>query len=560
MTALAPHFTGRGVTLYHGDCLEVMRTLPDASVDAVVTDPPYGLEFMGKGWDAPWEQADVNADAGFHGGGISATKSLPSFTGTTNPKCLVCKGTRRGRRDGTAKVAVCLCEDGGVFPNTRAVEMRAFQDWCEAWATECLRVLKPGGHLLAFGGSRTWHRLACAVEDAGFEIRDSIAWLYGSGFPKSLDVSKAIDKARDDRDDVLQVTSTLAALADAAGITRADIDAHMGTSDMGGWWLSNLRHRCACPSVENWTRLRDFIPGATALDDLVWRLNGRKGSPGEAWDKREVVGSAVGYKAHYGGVTPLSREYDITAPATPDAERWQGWGTALKPSHEPVVVARKPHVIGGILEGIGSELARLEGECRPSANGAARSSAPTPAASPEARAATAPASAATQHEDGQEPTTPTGAAVATSDQTATSWSDETTAPTPWSTVSSWRACWAELCELTSTSTTSTTTEATTDLRTLWSSISSLTVTSTPGSPTRHSRLARLLRLWTACSPLPFSGCAQPSRFLQPRVLPQARRTYPRPREAVAPSSPSSSPASRSPGLLRRTCSRTGPGR
>ena len=180
-----PYYQDESVTLYHGDCIDVLRELPNASVDSVVTDPPYGLEFMGKGWDAPWEQADVNADAGFHGGGISATRSLPSFTGTTNPKCLVCKGTRRGRRDGTAKVAVCLCENGGVFPNTRAVEMRAFQEWCERWAAECLRVLKPGGRMLAFGGSRTWHRLAAAIEDAGFEIRDSIAWLYGSGFPKS---------------------------------------------------------------------------------------------------------------------------------------------------------------------------------------------------------------------------------------------------------------------------------------------------------------------------------------------------------------------------------------
>src|SRR5690606_36201561 len=91
----------------------------------------------------------------------------PSFTGSTNPKCLACKGTRRGRRDGTAKVAVCLCEDGGRFPNVRAIEMRAFAEWCEEWAVECLRVLKPGGHMLAFGGTRTWHRLACAVEDAG---------------------------------------------------------------------------------------------------------------------------------------------------------------------------------------------------------------------------------------------------------------------------------------------------------------------------------------------------------------------------------------------------------
>jgi len=70
-----------------------------------------------------------------------------------------------------------------------------FQSWCEAWAAECLRVLKPGGHLLAFGGTRTYHRLACGIEDAGFEVRDSMHWIYGSGFPKSLDVSKAIDKA-----------------------------------------------------------------------------------------------------------------------------------------------------------------------------------------------------------------------------------------------------------------------------------------------------------------------------------------------------------------------------
>jgi DNA modification methylase len=98
-------------TLYHGDCLEVMRTLPDCSVDAVVTDPPYGLAFMGKRWDY-----DV--------------------------------------------------------PTT------------EVWA-ECLRVLKPGGHLLAFAGTRTQHRMAVRIEDAGFEIRDMIAWVYGSGFPKS---------------------------------------------------------------------------------------------------------------------------------------------------------------------------------------------------------------------------------------------------------------------------------------------------------------------------------------------------------------------------------------
>jgi site-specific DNA-methyltransferase (adenine-specific) len=115
---LTPHYTDHSVTLYHGDCLDILRDLPDCSVDAVVTDPPYSLTFMGRDWD-------------------------------------------------------------------RHETPAAFQQWCELWATECLRVLKPGGHMLAFGGTRTSHRLACAVEDAGFEIRDSIAWLYGSGFPKS---------------------------------------------------------------------------------------------------------------------------------------------------------------------------------------------------------------------------------------------------------------------------------------------------------------------------------------------------------------------------------------
>lgn len=140
-------YEGHGVTLHHGDCLDVLRSLPDASVDSVVTDPPYGLEFMGKDWDAPWKQgADVHAEAR-----------------TRRADEMVDESKRRFIASSVNKYAAGL----------------PFQQWCEAWATECLRVLKPGGHLLAFGGTRTWHRLACAVEDAGFEVRDSIAWMYG---------------------------------------------------------------------------------------------------------------------------------------------------------------------------------------------------------------------------------------------------------------------------------------------------------------------------------------------------------------------------------------------
>jgi len=167
-----------------GDCLEVMKTLPDCSVDAIVTDPPYGLAFMGKRWDY----------------------DVPS-------------------------VAI--------------------------WA-ECLRVLKPGGHLLAFAGTRTQHRMAVRIEDAGFEIRDLTMWCYGSGFPKSLDVSKAIDKA--------------------AGA--------LGTQSQGANYAGG-----------------DYAP------------------------RDKTMRSDYGY---------------TYAPATPEAQQWHGWGTALKPALEPITMARKP--------------------------------------------------------------------------------------------------------------------------------------------------------------------------------------------------------------------------
>ncbi len=194
------------ITLHHGDSLEVLRQIPDASIDAVVTDPPYGLEFMGKEWDGAdgfrrsLNPADAGRDNAFgrtsrtspeyrtaskatatrrQEGGISQA-SGPSFLGGLNPKCLLCDRWQRGANP-------CRC-DAPEWTQERLVRLHTFQEWCEAWARECLRVLRPGGHMLAFGGSRTWHRLACAIEDAGFEIRDSIAWLYGSGFPKSLNL------------------------------------------------------------------------------------------------------------------------------------------------------------------------------------------------------------------------------------------------------------------------------------------------------------------------------------------------------------------------------------
>jgi site-specific DNA-methyltransferase (adenine-specific) len=202
-------------TIHHGDCREVMATLYAESVDAIVSDPPYGLSFMGKGWD--------------HG--------VP-----------------------------------GV----------------EFW-TEALRVATPGAHLLAFGGTRTYHRLACAIEDAGWEIRDCVMWVYGSGFPKSHDVSKAIDKAAGAEREVVGQRKQR---ANNAATSTAPMNASAGDVEL------------------------------------------------------------------------------MTAPATDAARQWSGWGTALKPAWEPIIVARKP-LVGTVAENVlthGTGAINVDG-CRVGANG-----------------------------------------------------------------------------------------------------------------------------------------------------------------------------------------------
>jgi site-specific DNA-methyltransferase (adenine-specific) len=182
--------------LLKGNCLETLKTLETASVDSIVTDPPYELGFMGKSWD---------------NSGIAYSKDL--------------------------------------------------------WA-ECLRVLKPGGHLLAFSGSRTYHRMVVAIEDSGFEIRDQIMWLYGSGFPKSHNIEKAINKI-----DGVEFTEKLAS---GVGFMNAD--------GAGGY--------------------------NTTINQLV------------------QIGDS-----------------------TERAKQWEGWGTALKPAHEPICVARKP-LIGTVANNV----------------------------------------------------------------------------------------------------------------------------------------------------------------------------------------------------------------
>jgi DNA modification methylase len=302
------------VELRHGDCIEVMATLPDNSIDSIVTDPPYGLEFMGKEWDAPWKGTDA-----------------------AHVKARELRADEMSVESKRPYIAAAVNKFEAGLP---------FQQWCTAWATEALRVLKPGGHLLAFGGTRTYHRLAVAIEDAGFEIRDSMMWLYGSGFPKSHDVSKAIDKKRDDRADILRVTSEIARLRDTAALSNRDLDDAFGFASMAGHWTST-KSQPAVPRIEQWAVLRDMLNPDEWLDDEVWRLNGRKGKPGEAWQNAKVISLDTRWNEPSGIVQVgqgerIQVDREIKAPATDSAKQWHGWGTALKPAHEPIVVARKP--------------------------------------------------------------------------------------------------------------------------------------------------------------------------------------------------------------------------
>lgn len=246
-----PHFVGGGVTLYHGDCIEVLAGLPDACVDSIVTDPPYGLGFMGREWD-------------------DLPPGLP-------------------------------------------------------FALEALRVLKPGGFLLAFGGTRTWHRLAVAVEDAGFEIRDSIAWLYGSGFPKSRDVSEAMQGFLDGpAPDIYRLTAFVREARDRAGWSNKRIDALFGTNGMAGHWTT-AGSQPAVPSRRQWEILKAELGFGDELDDLAERLGSTE------------------HPEDWGTLTPSGEGFLEWRKDRPRVAAG-AWGTALKPAFEPVVVGRKPTV------------------------------------------------------------------------------------------------------------------------------------------------------------------------------------------------------------------------
>lgn len=291
--------------IIHGDSIEVLRDMDAESVDAVVTDPPYGL-------------------------------------GNTSPK----------------HVAECLraWSEGETWqPSGRGFMGREWDAWVpppELWR-EVLRVLKPGGHAIVFAGSRTQDLMSVSLRLAGFEVRDVIMWLYGSGFPKSLNVSKAIDKQRHDQSEVYEVTSWIRATRDERGLTNRMINERFGVGDMARHWTDVPPNgkQPAVPPLDQVPKLLEVLgvqwgEVPARVQHLLVELNSPSGQPAPTWFEREVIGTrsaqTTTHAVSVNGESPEPVTLDLTASATDEARKWEGWGTALKPAYEPAILARKP--------------------------------------------------------------------------------------------------------------------------------------------------------------------------------------------------------------------------
>lgn len=256
-----PSWSIPGVALHVGDCLDVLKEMPDASVDAVVTDPPAGISFMGKSWDAD-------------------------------------KGGRR-----------------------------LWVGWLTDVMCEVRRVLKPGGHALVWALPRTSHWTATALEDAGLEIRDCIVHIFGSGFPKSLDVGKAIDVAGGASPKTQ--ADTLRKARERAGLSREQVATAVGctVSSVRDWEEGRARAagravEYIVPSSEYRARLADLLGYSADERAIVGVTTDRRGDA-------TVIGLGHSGRRYAGSNTHLART-------------WAGWGTALKPGQEHWWLCRRP--------------------------------------------------------------------------------------------------------------------------------------------------------------------------------------------------------------------------
>ena len=262
------------IDIRHGDCLEVLRSMEDNSVDSVTTDPPYGLSNT-----KPAQVADVLA-AWVTG----ETEAVP------------------------AKKGGFMGKDWDSFVPPPAV-----------WA-ECLRVLKPGGHMAVFAGARTQDLMGLSIRLAGFEIRDTLGWIYGSGFPKSMDVAKAIDRTQ-----TVKVHRRC-----GEQVTEDPNKVSLYSYDTG----EKTGYVAACLECDE-----DLFHGEIeeVLASELRKVTGQ-GHAGAGFNAVKGFGAGTTTR----GDVRSSQTWEETEAFSPAARQWSGWGTALKPAIEPIILARKP--------------------------------------------------------------------------------------------------------------------------------------------------------------------------------------------------------------------------
>jgi len=274
--------------IIHGDALDVLKTMEDNSVDSVVTDPPYGLS----------KEPDINevlskwlaGEEYDHGHGGFMGKSWDSFV---------------------------------PHPDI----------WREVY-----RVLKPGGHALVFAGTRTQDLMTISLRLAGFEVRDVIEWLYFSGFPKSHDVSKAFDRRKGGASFVHDFSKIIKEKRLQKGLSLSYMDGEVCGGSTNYSWFEGRPAGVRLPQLDEYYKIKEILELDDTYDELMQEAEREK-----IGEYKGAVKGGVTYSADFGnGEIGEASTVDITAPATELAHKWDGWGTALKPSHEPIIVVRKP--------------------------------------------------------------------------------------------------------------------------------------------------------------------------------------------------------------------------
>ena len=293
-----------------GDAIEEMKKMEANSIDTIITDPPYGIGFMGKEWD------NFNPTAV-----KEATKKSSRKESYLNPNRS--KGARAGASSSL---------EAGRYDRS-IVGQIGFQEWFIEIAKEMLRVTKPGGTMLTFGGTRTYHRMACAIEDSGWILKDCIMWLFGSGFPKATDISKQLDRGHTTNRKI-EIDFVRFLQEHKKGKSNSDIDKCLRLINGAFHFFAESDSNRIIPNEKQYKKLKKLLELPNDFDSYVKEKNK------ELMDIRKIQGYEKSIKN-------WDKQYNkpiLNEPATPEAKLWNGWKShGLKPAYEPILVAMKPN-------------------------------------------------------------------------------------------------------------------------------------------------------------------------------------------------------------------------